>query len=287
MTNSNHSRYPKSSQDGLNQLNKLNLNALLQISLEAGREILAVYAKDFDVEYKEDESPLTQADQRAHQVITKGLAKITPAIPVLSEEGKPLSYQERKEWERFWLVDPLDGTKEFVKKNGEFTVNIALIEGEYPIAGVIYAPVLDVFYFGIVGKAAYKLEEASKAAITDEQTLLEHSVPLPDQDGTGKIRVVASRSHRSEETTAYIRTLEAKHGTVEVVSAGSSLKFCLVAEGKADYYPRHAPTMEWDTGAGQAIVEAAGGKVVRTKDQKRLSYNQEQLLNSWFVASRS
>ncbi|MGM7702956.1 3'(2'),5'-bisphosphate nucleotidase CysQ [Pseudalkalibacillus sp. Hm43] len=263
----------------------LNLFDLFRTSLEAGKEILDVYAQDFEVEFKEDESPLTQADQQAHESIMKGLKAIDPDIPVLSEEGRAIPYEERREWSRFWLVDPLDGTKEFIKKNGEFTVNIALIEGEYPSIGIIYAPALDVFYFGCVGEGSFKLENASKTEVRDERDLISKSTRLPEIKDRQVTRVVASRSHMSEETEAFIKELEAKHGEVEVVSSGSSLKFCLVAEGKADYYPRYAPTMEWDTGAGQAIVEAAGGTVSRYEDNQRFYYNREDLLNGWFLVT--
>lgn len=268
-------------------MDKNQILEIFRITLAAGKEIMDVYKKDFEVEYKNDESPLTEADMRSHQTIINGLNQITPDIPVLSEEGNHVPYNERKQWERFWLVDPLDGTKEFVKKNGEFTVNIALIEGKYPVVGSIYAPALDVFYFGIVGHGAYKLEKASQAVIGDGNDLVNQSMPLPLFDSKSIVRVVASRSHMSDETAAFIQELEGKHGKPEVVSSGSSLKFCLVAEGKADYYPRYAPTMEWDTGAGQAIVEAAGGKVVRYEDQKRFYYNREDLKNGWFLVSRT
>ncbi len=256
---------------------------LFQICLNAGKEIMEVYNQDFDVEFKEDDSPLTLADKRAHHDIAEGLEQMDYSIPVLSEEGKEIPYEERKDWEQFWLVDPLDGTKEFIKKNGEFTVNIALIEGKYPKLGVIYAPVLDTFYFGVNGEGAYKLKDASKVTITSAEDLISQSVKLPEVNDCNITNVVASRSHMSEETEAFINKLD---GEVNVVSSGSSLKFCLVAEGKADYYPRYAPTMEWDTGAGQAIVEAAGGKVTRYEDDERFYYNREELLNGWFLVSR-
>jgi 3'(2'), 5'-bisphosphate nucleotidase len=267
-------------------MKNFNLYELFNVSLEAGKEILDVYAQDFNVEIKEDDSPLTQADKRAHEAIMKGLNAIDPNIPVLSEEGRNIPYSERRDWSQFWLVDPLDGTKEFIKKNGEFTVNIALIEGQYPSIGIIYAPALDVFYFGRVGDAGYKLEDASKVEVTNEEELIQKSVRLPEKGDRHVTRAVASRSHISEETEEFIKELEAKHGEVEVVSSGSSLKFCLVAEGEADYYPRYAPTMEWDTGAGQAIVEAAGGKVTRYEDDERFYYNREDLLNGWFLVSK-
>lgn len=260
------------------------LEELLKVSLQAGKEILDIYAEDFDVETKADDSPLTIADQRAHNTIAKGLQENYSDIPVLSEEGTAIPYEERKNWEKFWLVDPLDGTKEFVKKNGEFTVNIALIEGKYPTLGVIYAPVLDTFYFGKQGLGAFKLEQASEAVISNEQELLEKSTRLPEvNDASEGVHVVASRSHMSADTQAFIDGLKEEHGQVDVVSAGSSLKFCLVAEGKAKYYPRYAPTMEWDTGAGQAIIEAAGGKVTRHEDKERFYYNRENLRNGWFL----
>jgi 3'(2'), 5'-bisphosphate nucleotidase len=267
-------------------MTNFNLYELFNVSLEAGKEILEVYAQDFNVEIKEDDSPLTQADKRAHEAIMKGLNAINPNIPILSEEGRNIPYSERRDWNQFWLVDPLDGTKEFIKKNGEFTVNIALIEEQYPSIGIIYAPALDVFYFGRVGDAAYKLEDASKVEIANEEELIQKSVLLPEKEDRHVTRAVASRSHMSEETEAFIKELEAKHEEVEVVSSGSSLKFCLVAEGKADYYPRYAPTMEWDTGAGQAIVEAAGGNVTRYEDNERFYYNREDLLNGWFLVSK-
>ncbi|WP_277680299.1 3'(2'),5'-bisphosphate nucleotidase CysQ [Gracilibacillus dipsosauri] len=256
---------------------------LFQVCLDAGKEILDVYAQDFDVEFKEDDSPLTLADKRAHHAIESGLARIDSSIPVLSEEGRAIPYGERKRWKQFWLVDPLDGTKEFVKKNGEFTVNIALIDDKYPVLGVIYAPALDTFYFGEQGQGAYKLERASEQEITKLDDLLEKSILLPSVKDKDAIHVVASRSHMSKETEDFINELD---GNVDVVSSGSSLKFCLVAEGKADYYPRYAPTMEWDTGAGQAIVEASGGSVTRHEDGERFYYNREELLNGWFLAKR-
>ncbi|HLR61985.1 MAG TPA: 3'(2'),5'-bisphosphate nucleotidase CysQ [Lentibacillus sp.] len=263
----------------------VSLTKLLQISLDAGREILDVYKKDFDVETKDDDSPLTEADQRAHHSIVRGLQEAYSEVPVLSEEGSEIPYDDRKDWPAFFLVDPLDGTKEFIKKNGEFTVNIALIEGQYPVAGVIYAPALDTFYFGKEGLGAFKLEQASQADVTGDETLVAQSVRLPFAEQGDVVNVVASRSHMSEETEAFIDGIR-RENEVDVVSAGSSLKFCLVAEGKADYYPRYAPTMEWDTGAGQAIVEAAGGNVLRYEDDERFYYNRENLKNGWFLVKK-
>lgn len=264
----------------------IDLSRLFSICLQAGKEILDVYKQDFAVEKKADDSPVTLADQRAHQVIADGLTTAYPSIPLLSEEGQEIPYSERKNWSEFWLVDPLDGTKEFVKRNGEFTVNIALIREGYPVLGVIYAPVLDVFYFGRETEGAFKLEQASEMAIESEKDLVDKSIRLPQEQPIGTVQVVASRSHMSEETETFIAALKKDGSEVDVISAGSSLKFCLVAEGKADYYPRFAPTMEWDTGAGQAIVEAAGGKVIRHQDNKRFYYNRENLRNDWFLAEK-
>jgi len=261
----------------------IDVTKLFNICLQAGSEILEVYSEDINVETKADDSPLTIADQRSHQAIESGLKSDFPDIPVLSEEGADIPYSTRKDWEQFWLVDPLDGTKEFIKKNGEFTVNIALIEGQYPVLGVIYAPALDTFYFGKEGVGTFKLEKASEREIASEEDLIAQSVKLPEVNESSVVNVVASRSHMSDDTQTFIDGLKKEHGEVDVVSAGSSLKFCLVAEGKADHYPRYAPTMEWDTGAGQAIVEAAGGKVSRHDDGERFYYNREDLKNGWFL----
>ncbi|MRG85064.1 3'(2'),5'-bisphosphate nucleotidase CysQ [Salinibacillus xinjiangensis] len=270
-------------------MNKDNIDFayLSNIALKAGSEIMKVYESDeFNVEIKDDDSPLTIADKRSHNVIVEGLESNYAQIPVLSEEGADISYEDRKDWESFWLVDPLDGTKEFIKKNGEFTVNIALIEGQYPTIGIIYAPALDTLYFGKVGLGGFKLERFSTLEIKSEQDLLNRSEKLSLNSNDDYVKVVASRSHMSEETQAFINDLESKHSQIEVVSAGSSLKFCLVAEGNAAYYPRFAPTMEWDTGAGQAIVEAVGGKVLKHENNERFSYNKENLLNGWFLVKR-
>lgn len=264
---------------------EVSLKTLLDISLDAGREILDVYDRDFFVKTKADKSPLTNADQRSHQIITAGLQKAYREIPVLSEEGSEIPYAKRKDWTVFFLVDPLDGTKEFIKKNGEFTVNIALIENGYPVMGVIYAPVLDAFYFGRSILGAFKLEAASRADLVDDEELIKQSVQLLVAEPSDVVNVVTSRSHMSEETKVFIEELGNDH-EVEVVSAGSSLKFCLVAEGKADYYPRYGSTMEWDTGAGQAIVEAAGGTMLRYEDNERFYYNRENLKNGWFLVKR-
>lgn len=257
---------------------------LLEISLAAGKEIMEVYGQEIVVEAKADDSPLTIADQRSHRAIEKGLQIAYPDIPVLSEEGNEIPYGERRNWQRFWLVDPLDGTKEFIKRNGEFTVNIALIEDNYPVLGVIYVPATDVFYCGAENRGAFKLEAASAEKFGNADELFKKSTLLAAKKAVNHTRIVTSRSHMSAETQGFIDRLNDGSQPVEQVSAGSSLKFCLVAEGGADYYPRFAPTMEWDTAAGQAIVEAAGGIVQSAKDHTRFSYNKESLKNGWILA---
>ena len=249
----------------------IDLKYIIDTALEAGRVIMSVYVRDFDVEFKEDESPLTEADKKANEVICSALKEKYPDIPILSEENKSIDYSVRKDWERFWLVDPVDGTKEFIKKNGEFTVNIALVEDGVPILGVVYAPAKDLMYSAEKGKGAY---------------LNGQKLPLfTNQNPEEKLTVVASRSHLSSETEEFINDLKKKTAHVESISVGSSLKLCFVAEGRADYYPRLAPTMEWDTGAAHAIALEAGRKVVRYEDSLQLVYNKENLLNPWFVVS--
>ncbi len=256
----------------------------IKASIEAGKAIMEIYDTNFDIEYKKDSSPLTTADNASHQIITSYLEKT--AIPILSEEGKHLPFEERKDWKQFWLVDPLDGTKEFIKKNGEFTVNIALIDHGEPVAGIIYVPVTDVLYVGIKNRGAYKLQNTEKFNRSVSE-LREKAINLPEIKNENRYRVVASRSHLSAETSAFIEKMENHHPNIQIVSKGSSLKLCLIAEGAADIYPRFAPTMEWDTGAGHAIVNAAGGKVVLAEDENiPLEYNKENLLNPWFIAKR-
>jgi 3'(2'), 5'-bisphosphate nucleotidase len=239
---------------------------------EAGAEIMRIYtdpAQDFGVEKKSDNSPLTLADKTAHFCIERYLQET--GIPILSEEGLHLPYEQRKGWTRLWVVDPLDGTKEFIKKNGEFTVNIALVEDGSPVLGVIFIPVTGVMYYGIVGEGANK-------QIADETPV---KIPIPTRRGT--FVVVASRSHMSPETEAYVEEVRRKHPQVELISSGSSIKICLVAEGTADAYPRFAPTMEWDTAAGDAIARAAGKQVVDVQTGSPLVYNKEDLHNPWFL----
>ncbi len=258
------------------------LQNIITASLQAGKEILKVYETNFTVEYKSDESPLTLADKNAHEVIMSFLRKT--GIPVLSEEGRDIPYEERKRWSKLWIVDPLDGTKEFVKRNDEFTVNIALVENQTPVTGVVYAPVLDVLYVGDKERGAYKIEQASqKKNLLNE---LNDKNKLPFDNNKGYFGVVASRSHPNRETEEFIEKLKKEHSHIKIVSKGSSLKICLVAEGSADIYPRFAPTMEWDTAAGDAVVRASGGTVINTKTNNPLVYNKKNLLNPWFVVKK-
>lgn len=262
---------------------KLSLAELIcKAALDGGKAILKVYESDFAIEHKDDKSPLTEADKQAHQAIAKELD--TTDYPVLSEEGRDIPYEERKNWEYFWMVDPLDGTKEFIKRNGEFTVNIALIHDQKAVMGVIYVPVKDELYLGINGVGAYKVEDYSKKEGQSIREWMADMNKLP-KPMDRKYTIVGSRSHMSEETEEFINDKKSEKGEVEIISVGSSLKLCMVAEGKADAYPRFAPTMEWDTAAGQAIVEAMGGTVINWKTQSPMLYNRENLLNDWFLVT--
>jgi 3'(2'), 5'-bisphosphate nucleotidase len=253
--------------------------------LKAGDEILNVYEnEDFNIEFKEDDSPLTIADKRAHKIICQELE--STQIPILSEESKAIPFEKRKNWETFWLVDPLDGTKEFIKRNGEFTVNIALIENQKPVFGIIYAPVLKKIYCGYQNKA-FLIDEPDFSVNEDElfTIIQQKSISLPIKNLKNKYTVVASRSHLSDETKDFIEALKKEKGEIDIKSIGSSLKLCLIAEGSADVYPRFGPTMEWDIAAGHAIIEAAGAKLIQTDGKTPLNYNKENLLNPWFVAN--
>lgn len=257
------------------------LKTIILTALEAGGAIMEIYQKDFQIEYKDDKSPLTEADKASNKIIVESLKANTP-YPIISEEEKEVLYENRKDYERYWLIDPIDGTKEFIKRNGEFTVNIALIENGVPIMGVVYAPAIEELYFAAKDMGAFK---ASGIKPTDGAQVV-HSCRVPLQKGersNKKIRVVASKSHLSTETSDYINELRKEYDEVEVVSKGSSLKLCMVADGTADIYPRFAPTMEWDTGAGQAICEIAGYRVLNYPAMTPLRYNREDMLNGWFI----
>lgn len=257
----------------------------INASILAGKAIMEVYEGDHKVQSKLDESPLTQADINANKVIN-AILKSTD-IPIISEENRQVEYTERKEWRTCWVVDPLDGTKEFIKRNGEFTVNIALVKDGRPMLGVIFVPVSKTLYFtGSDGASSFKMELSTFDELS-EQALLNAKRIGPAKEKNNVIRIVGSRSHMNDETRNYLKTIEATGSAIEIVSIGSSLKFCLVAEGKADVYPRFAPTMEWDTAAGQAICEAVGVNVISLDTNASLRYNKENLLNSFFLVTSS
>lgn len=256
------------------------LNTAITAALEAGKAILEIYHSGaFDVEIKGDNSPLTKADTASHNVIMSFLTKTN--IPVLSEEGKSIAYQERKDWSQLWIVDPIDGTKEFIKRNGEFTVNIALIENQKTQIGVIFVPVTGELYFSTKEMGAFKV--AVDLENYDLETLISNGNKLPLQREDNTFTIVASRSHMSPETETYVKEMRDLHGEVNLISKGSSLKLCMVAEGTANCYPRFAPTMEWDTAAGQAICEHAGFQVIDWSTKENMLYNREELLNAWFL----
>ncbi len=249
-------------------MDAIDIRKIVEIAERAGEAVMEVYPRDdFGTAYKDDHSPLTLADTASHKVILEALRKFTPELPVLSEEAKAVTYEERKSWKAYWLVDPLDGTKEFIKKNGEFTVNIALIEDGIPVLGVVNAPALGHTYYAARGEGAFRKEDGREPG----------KIKVSHPAG-GMPKVVGSRSHGGEALNQFLRRI----GPYELISMGSSLKFCLVAEGSAHLYPRLGPTMEWDTAAAQCIVEEAGG-VVTDLDGNRLTYNKESLLNSEFV----
>ncbi len=243
------------------------LDQVLVVALEAGQRIMEVYGSEFAVSHKDDHSPLTLADLAAHKQIVESLGRITPDLPVLSEEAADIAFATRSKWTRYWLVDPLDGTKEFVKRNGEFTVNIALIDQGSPRLGVVHAPVLDVTYLAAASVGAFRERRGQRERIRTRRTLERPSL-------------VVTKSHRDAALEAFLSRVPAH----DAVSKGSSLKFCLVAEGSADFYPRTGPTSEWDTGAGHCVAEQAGAQVLTLPDWQPLRYNQkESLLNPGFV----
>ena len=241
---------------------------VIKIADEASEKVLRIYQSDFTVSYKEDESPITAADVASHEIIVKGLRSLSRDIPILSEEGTQADWDERKQWRRFWLVDPIDGTKEFTQRSGEFTVNIALIEDGEPVMGVVTAPALKEAFWGVKGEGAHKRDRTGRIhriRVSEPQTIT---------------RVVASRNHMNDETRAFIKAL----GAHKTIQAGSSLKFCRIAEGHADIYPRMGPTSEWDTAAAHAVLLAAGGNVHTLKGQP-LQYGKEDALNPYFIAA--
>lgn len=251
----------------------MEIESLIALVQQAGVAVMDIYQEDFSIAQKSDNSPLTEADLAAHHILVDGLFKLTPQIPVLSEESDDFVKKERLNWSVYWLIDPLDGTKEFIKKNGEFTINVALINNGVPVLGVVYAPALDVMYWGELGKGAFKRkgDEVVKSIAVAE-------VPLTSIGW----RVLGSRSHPSEAFQVFIHSLP----EADVITMGSSLKLCLIAEGAADLYPRLSPTSEWDIAAGHAVVIAAGGQVLELTSMSPLRYNAnpDSLLNPFFVA---
>lgn len=260
-----------------------NFEIAINAALEAGEKIMKVYDTVIEVEYKDDKSPLTLADKESNDVINRYLKPTN--IPIISEENKQIDYTVRKEWKTCWIVDPVDGTKEFIKRNGEFTVNIALVNNGKPELGVIYMPASKILYYAdVLKQQAYKAELESHD--TDIETVLANSISLKTKENKQIVKVVGSRSHMTKETSAFVETLKSSGQNVEIVSKGSSLKFCLIAEGNANIYPRFAPTMEWDTAAGQAICSAVGIDVLCEDTKQPLLYNKENLINPWFVVSK-
>ena len=261
----------------------------LRASLLAGDAVMQVYDSDFEVNLKSDQSPITEADRRSHHILVNRLGK---QIPILSEEGATIAYEERKNWNIYWLIDPLDGTKEFIKRTGEFTVNVALMEHHKPIAGIVYLPAKRILFFGGRGFGSYRVTDNAVAKIKNSdsagalQSALESAITLPNPDSLQalkKIKLIQSISHVTEQETDFIDRLKTKYDGIETASAGSSLKFCLVAEGSADLYPRFGPTMEWDTAAGQCMVESSGCEVLDLAELAPLKYNKRVLRNGAFV----
>lgn len=258
----------------------------IEAALNAGDEILKIYNSDnFDISIKDDKSPLTLADKKSHETIESYLNN--SEYPVLSEEGKNIPFEERKQWDTFWMIDPLDGTKEFIKRNGEFTVNIALIDKNTPTLGVIYVPVTQDLYFAAKDTGSFKLTNVAKDTISGNwEGLMSFAFKLPFVENNEMYTVVASRSHLNDKTKEFIEKLKAEKGELDFLSRGSSLKICMVAEGLADIYPRFAPTMEWDTAAGHAIALYAGCKITQVDGVSPVVYNKENLLNPWFIISK-
>ncbi len=259
------------------------LTTAITAAIRAGKEILKIYQTNFNVEAKTDNSPLTEADKKSHDIIKSVLSLYS--IKLLSEEDKQVSFEERKSWKRFWLIDPLDGTKEFIKRNGEFTVNVALIEDGLPVAGVVHVPVSGKTYYGSYKAGSYSFI----AGINNKKFVEEYMQDATKLTGVinpATYTIVASRSHNSIETENFIAEKRKQYDNINYISSGSSLKICLVAEGKANVYPRLAPTMEWDTAAGHAIAKFAGCNVYDYNTMFELTYNKESLVNPWFVVER-
>lgn len=248
-------------------LETIDIKEIKEIALRAGEAVMQIYKKDFSIDYKDDKSPLTEADLKSNEIICSSLQRLYPNIPIMSEENKQTDYEIRKNWDFYWCIDPIDGTKEFIKKNDEFTVNIALVHKDTPVLGVVYAPAIGEMYSAKKGEGAF---------------LNEQKLPLHTNENKKEcMKVVASKSHLSQETQEFIDALDTKQ--VEQVSKGSSLKLCMVASGEADIYPRLGPTMEWDTAAADAIVREAGKMTYLFENEIPMVYNKENLLNPWFI----
>ena len=245
------------------------IQQVIKIARQAGSAIMKVYKSEFDIHIKDDNSPVTVADTKANAIITEGLKEINPEIPILSEEGRDVPFEERSKWETFWLVDPLDGTKEFIKKNNEFTVNIALLENNQPVFGVVFAPALDILYWGSTGQGAFKTISGNS------QTPVSVNSQLSDP-----VKIAGSRSHPSIKMNTFTSQFE----KYEVKPMGSSLKICLVADGSVHFYPRLGPTKEWDTAAAHAVLRAADGEIIKYGTYEPLKYNKRNLLNPEFIA---
>lgn len=263
------------------------LSKSIECSIEAGRKILEVYGtENFELQTKDDQSPLTTADTISNLIITNAL--IETQIPVISEENKNESYAVRKNWDYCWIVDPLDGTKEFINRNGEFTTNIALVHKGIPILGVVYAPILNTLYYALENKGAYKVIKDFQDSMTMVNLFdLRDKIEKVEKQFATKLNVVGSRSHMSKETLDFIATLKGNYEKVNIISKGSSLKFCMVAESTADIYPRFGPTMEWDTAAGHAICRVMGNTILEATTGKPLEYNKKSLLNPNFIVKSS
>ncbi|MCB9015270.1 MAG: 3'(2'),5'-bisphosphate nucleotidase CysQ [Lentimicrobiaceae bacterium] len=270
-------------------MNNSDYSALLKIairtSVEAGRIILEYYSNNYEITYKEDASPLTSADIAANKHICNSL--LPTNIPLISEEEKDVPFKIRQKWDEYWLIDPIDGTKEFINRNGQFTVNIALIKNQQPHIGVIYIPVSEELYFGLAGFGSFKMHKNVSLSDINHQPfeyLLQHSDKLPTTFNTSIIKIIVSKSHLNQETTDLISVIKSGFPKIELIQIGSSLKFCRLAEGEAHYYPRSSRTMEWDTAAGHAIAAFAGINVLNLSDKKPLTYNKENLENPSFIA---
>jgi 3'(2'), 5'-bisphosphate nucleotidase len=266
------------------RLNKEDLLQIVAISQEAGKAILEVYQKDFSVDHKEDNTPLTEADLAANHIISSALKILFPTIPIISEEEDIPSYEDRKNWEYCWVVDPLDGTREFIKRNGEFTVNIALLHFQKPVLGVVYVPVEDTVYYALEDIGAFKSIKNIEKSLPNFVSILPNLESWKTFQWNDKLlSILASRSHINEATQDFISTIENNNAKVEYISKGSSIKFCMVAEGAADVYPRYSPTMEWDTAAAHAIVLMCGRDIIDVDTGKTLLYNKEDLRNGSIV----